>query len=74
LDKPLIKYATSGHSIFATGNVQETSEAFHVRKGEVNGYFDYLNEVDVKYLQTQIKDTFSKWYGYRDATSPETFA
>jgi len=39
--------------IFATGDIQKTNEAFHVRKGEIGGYKDYLSPDDTAFL-TQI--------------------
>lgn len=59
-------YRSSGYSVFGTGDVEKTTEAFHVRKGQVGGFREYLSEADVEYLLQSMKDRVPEWYGYQN--------
>ncbi len=59
-------YSSSGLPIFATGDTASTQEAFHVRKGQVGGYHEYLSEADVRFLRDTMQGRIPAWYGYPD--------
>ncbi len=59
-------YSSSGLPIFATGDTESTQEAFHVRKGQVGGYHDYLSETDIRFLRDAMKGKIPEWYEYPD--------
>jgi hypothetical protein len=59
-------YQSSGYSIFATGDIDKTPEAFHVRKGQIGGFREYLSEIDIEFLGWVMKDKMPEWYGYTD--------
>ena len=59
-------YSSSGLPIFATGDTENTQEAFHVRKGQVGGYHDYLAEVDIRFLHDAMQGKIPEWYEYPD--------
>ncbi len=56
-------YRSSGLRIFATGNA-DNPDAFHVRRGKVGGYADYLDASDIKRYQRCIHETLPTFYGY----------
>jgi hypothetical protein len=64
LENPSLVYTSSGNPIFATGNITESSEAHHVRKGEIGGYREYLSDSDIQYLAAELQDKIPAWYGY----------
>ncbi len=57
-------YFSSGFPIFATGDTEKTQEAFHVRKGQVGGYREYLSESDIQFLCETMHGRIPEWYGY----------
>ncbi len=65
-EKPQLIYQSSGLPIFATGDVQKSPEAYHVRKGQVGGYREYLSPPDIDFLREKMRGALSDWYGYRD--------
>jgi len=54
----------SGNPIFATGDIKNTGEAFHVRRGKVGGFRDYLSDDDVEYLAERLRQGWPESYGY----------
>ncbi|MBW4575424.1 MAG: sulfotransferase domain-containing protein [Aphanothece sp. CMT-3BRIN-NPC111] len=50
------------------GFQQSDKESYHVRKGKVGGYREYLNEEDIEYLNSRMENLLSKdsqdLYGY----------
>jgi hypothetical protein len=65
-------YQSSGYSIFATGDVEKTKEAFHVRKGQIGGFREYLSKSDIEFLNDSMKDNVPDWYGYQNGFWKET--
>ena len=59
-------YSSSGLPIFATGDTTSTPEAFHVRKGRVGGYRDYLSDGDIQFLRDAMWGKIPEWYKYPD--------
>jgi len=59
-------YRSSGLPIFGTGDTNKTSESFHVRKGLVGGYAEYLSEKDIRFLKETMRGKIPKMYGYPD--------
>lgn len=66
LKSPELVYQSSGYSIFATGDIDKTPEAFHVRKGQIDGFREYLSETDIEFLGHAMKGKMPAWYGYAD--------
>lgn len=58
------KYRSSGLDIFATGD-RSNPDAYHVRRGKVGGYRDYLDEGLVAELEQRVENEMGEWYGYR---------
>ncbi len=59
-------YQSSGYSIFATGDIDKTPEAFHVRKGQIGGFREYLSGMDIEFLRNAMRGRMPAWYGYED--------
>jgi len=57
------KYRSSGHSIFATGDVNNP-DSFHVRRGQVGGFREYLDDQDVRRLASDIDRSLPGFFGY----------
>jgi len=57
------KYGSSGLKVFATGDVNN-EDSYHVRKGKVGGYRDYLDSEAVHLLQERIWQELGGWLGY----------
>lgn len=57
------KYGSSGLKVFATGNASNEN-SYHVRKGKVGGYRDYLDAAVVRDLQVRIRQELGDWLGY----------
>lgn len=68
--KKSLRYEGSGSLVFATGDISKTSEAFHVRKGRVGGYREYLSEADIEYLRSRMRGLVPDWFGYPDGFEP----
>lgn len=60
-------YESSGLPIFATGDVQKNREAYHVRKGKVGGYREYLSDSQISYLHEKVLNEMPNWYGYDES-------
>lgn len=60
-EAPILKL--SGYSIFGTAD-RSNPDAFHVRRGKVGGFRDYLGEQDVERLQKLIDQRLPSFYGY----------
>jgi len=58
-----IKYKSSNATVFATGD-RQNPEAFHLRKGKVGGYRDYLSPEKAEAYLSRIQQELSVWYGY----------
>lgn len=56
-------YRSSGLSIFATGDTNNP-DAFHVRRGKVGGYADYLDASEIARHQASIDASLPEFYGY----------
>lgn len=61
-DSPPV-YRSSGHSIFASGDLAEPN-ARHVRRGVVGGYRDELPPALVARLEGRVAAVMSDWYRY----------
>lgn len=59
-------YSSSGLPIFGTGDTTKTEEAFHVRKGQIGGYREYLSESDIQFLREKMHGEIPNWYKYPD--------
>lgn len=57
------KYRSSGLDIFATGN-RANPDAFHVRRGKVGGFRDYIDEDNTERLLELIDRRLPPFYGY----------
>ncbi|HEY2363540.1 MAG TPA: sulfotransferase domain-containing protein, partial [Candidatus Angelobacter sp.] len=57
------KYRSSGLKIFATGNM-DNPDAFHVRRGKVGGFRDYLEASDIRRLTDVINQRLPPFFGY----------
>jgi hypothetical protein len=64
--KPALVYASSGLPIFTTGDTEKTTEAYHVRKGLVGGYREYLSQADIDFLKERMRGVIPDEYGYPD--------
>lgn len=42
-------------------------ESYKTRKGKVGGFWEYLNEEEIAYINRLIDDTLSDFYGYRES-------
>jgi len=58
------RYRSSGLKIFATGN-RDNPDAFHVRRGKVDGFRDYLEAADIRRLMDVINQRLPPFFGYR---------
>jgi len=56
-------YQSSGFRVFATGD-KNNPDAFHVRRGVVGGYRNYLSAEQIAKLESFIKDRLASAYGY----------
>jgi sulfotransferase family protein len=57
------KYRSSGFNIFGTSDMNNP-ESFHVRRGKVGGFHDYLEEKDVNRLIDRINRQLPDFFGY----------
>jgi len=57
------KYRSSGQSIFASGD-RNNADAFHVRRGKVGGFYDYLQPKDADRLLELIDRRLPGYFGY----------
>jgi hypothetical protein len=57
------RYRSSGDSIFASGDTNN-ADAFHVRRGQVGGFSDYLLPEDAERLLDLIDRRLPDFYGY----------
>jgi Sulfotransferase domain len=57
------RYRSSGLKIFATGDI-ENPDSFHVRRGKVGGFRDYLEERDIRHLTNDISQRLPAFFGY----------
>lgn len=69
-DKKSIRYQSSGLQVFATGDISKSGEAYHVRKGKVGGYREYLSGADIEYLRGRMQDRLPEGYGYPGGFEP----
>jgi hypothetical protein len=66
LENRKLVYSSSGLPIFATGDIGKSGEAFHVRKGKIGGFREYLSEADQQFLRNLFDGRMPEWYGYGD--------
>lgn len=59
-----ITYKSSGHEIFGGGDKRKP-EGFHVRKGKIAGFREYLPDDKIAELNDIITKNFDPVYGYR---------
>ena len=52
------------------GNADDT-ESYKIRKGKIGGHTDYLNEEDIKYLNSKISVLLSDTYGFYFTGTPK---
>jgi hypothetical protein len=57
-------YKSSGYVVFATGDRSDPN-AYHVRKGQVGGYREHLDDDAAERLEQQIADRMPAVYGYQ---------
>jgi hypothetical protein len=57
------RYRSSGLKVFATGDINNP-ESYHVRKGKVGGYKDYLSLSEIEKYEARIAQELDPWYGY----------
>jgi hypothetical protein len=57
------KYRSSGHDIFASGD-RNNADAFHVRRGKIGGFYDYLQQDESGRLLEIINRRLPDYYGY----------
>lgn len=57
------QYPSSGLSIFATGD-RKDPDAFHVRRGKVGGYKDYLDSITATHYEGRVSCEMGVMYGY----------
>lgn len=69
-DKKSLRYQGSGLPVFATGDIGKTGEAFHVRKGLIGGYREYLTGGDIEFLRSRMRGLVPDWFGYPDGFEP----
>lgn len=62
-----LRYQSSGAEVFATGD-PANPEAYHVRKGKVGGYREYLDEQAVARYEERLACETGRWLGYAGAT------
>lgn len=60
--------ASSGLKVFATGDVNNL-DSYHVRRGKVGGYRDYLSGDLVRDLELRIDQAVGVWLGYHAEAS-----
>ncbi len=55
-------------AIFTSGMLRPANaddrESYKTRKGKVRGYLEYLNDEEIRYLDRQIQDNLSPFFGY----------
>ena len=57
------KYRSSGLDVFATGD-KGNPDAYHVRRGLIGGYREYLSEDARVEFETRVARNLHGWYGY----------
>jgi hypothetical protein len=59
---------SSGLKVFATGDLNNP-DSYHVRRGKVGGYQDYLDSDMLRDMELRIDQAVGSWLGYRARTS-----
>jgi hypothetical protein len=59
-------YKSSGYDVFATGD-RSNPDAYHVRKGQVGGYREYLDPQAAQRWEQRVADEMDPVYGYDTA-------
>jgi hypothetical protein len=62
------KYRSSGLKIFATGDMNNP-DSFHVRRGKVGGFRDYLEPREISQLSDHINRNLPEFFGYSTSGS-----
>jgi hypothetical protein len=62
------KFRSSGYSIFGAAD-RSDPDAFHVRRGKVGGFRDYLTEQEVDRLLASIDWQLPEFFGYSSRQS-----
>lgn len=61
--KDVIRYRSSGLGVFATGD-QANPDAWHMRRGKVGGYRDYLDPDTARIFEDKIAAEMASRFGY----------